>query len=172
MRAKISIFDIAIIGISAALLIGVQVALAVIPNIELVSLLIILYTLHFKSKTIYIIYIFAIVECLIYPFGIWCIVYLYIWTILFFIAYLFRESRSAIFWAVIGAIYGLLFGTLSSIPTFITLGISGGLSYIAAGLFYDLTHCVGNFVVILVLFKPLDLLLSKLPFIAEQKPSR
>jgi len=77
----------------------------------------------------------------------------------------FSESRSPLLWAVIGAIYGLVFGTLSSIPYFFTLGFSGGLAYIAAGLSFDLIHCFGNFFVILILFKPLNNMLGRLPYI-------
>ena len=164
MKQKISLLDISIIGVAAALMIGIQVALSVIPNIELVSLLVILFTLHFQRKALYIIYVFAIVECLIYPFGLWCIAYLYIWTILFFITCIFKETESSIVWAVIGGIYGLIFGTLSSIPYFFTSGFAGGLAYIVAGLSFDIIHCIGNFTVILILFNPLNKLLEKLPF--------
>ena len=164
MKKRIPLIDISIIGIAAALLIGVQVALSVIPNVELVTLLIILYTIHLRSKAIYIIYIFVLVECLIYPFGLWCIVYLYIWIILYFVAYIFKGSTSSIFFSIIGAIYGLFFGTLSSIPYFFTGGLAGGVAYIIAGLQFDILHCVGNFIVILTLFKPLNNSIVKLPY--------
>lgn len=164
MKSKVSLINITIVGIATALIIGAQVSLSFIPNVELVTLLIILFTLHFHKRTIYIIYIFAIVECLIYPFGLWCIVYFYIWTILYFLVCIFKESTSALFWAVLGAIYGLLFGTLSSIPSFFTLGFVGGISSIIAGLSFDFIHCFGNFIVILCLFKPLNNLLGKIHF--------
>ncbi|MDQ9757401.1 hypothetical protein RFZ45_00270, partial [Acinetobacter baumannii] len=60
-----------------------QIALAVLPNIEIVSLLVIVYTLVFERKTIPIIYAFALLEGLVYGFGIWWIMYLYVWTILY-----------------------------------------------------------------------------------------
>ena len=169
MKSSLTLLNIVVIGLAAALTIGVQVALSVIPNIELVTLFFILFTLNFRSKALYIIYIFAAVECLIYPPGLWCIAYLYIWTILYLMVRILRESSSALFWAVIGAIYGLLFGTLSSIPYFFTSGVSGGLAYIVAGFGYDLLHCIGNFIVILVLFKPLNTILGRLPFFTEKQ---
>ena len=170
MIKKISLMDIALIGIATALVIGMQIALSFIPNIEFVTLLFILYTLHFKAKAIYIVYIFVLVECLIYPFGLWCIVYLYIWLILYFLVQIFKGQTSAVLWAIVGAIFGLLFGSLSSIPYFFTMGFAGGIAHIVSGLSFDLIHCFGNFVVILVLFKPLNRVLGQLPYFALQSP--
>ena len=65
MKLSLKTRDIAIIGIMSAILITVQVAFAFLPNIELVSLIIIISTLVFKWKTLYIIYIFVLVEGLI-----------------------------------------------------------------------------------------------------------
>ena len=162
MTARTAIAKTATLGLAAAILIAVQVAMSPLPNIELVTLLVILYTLHFGCNALYIIYVFAAVEGLIWGFHIWWIIYLYIWTILFFAARLFKGSRSPLFWAVVGAIFGLLFGTLCSIPYFVLGGVAGGLAYIIAGIRFDLTHCAGNFTLILVLFKPLDLVFSKI----------
>ena len=67
--------------LSAILLIG-QVGMAALPNIEPVTMLIIVYTLIYKKQVFYIIYTFVVLEGLIYGFGIWWFSYLYIWTIL------------------------------------------------------------------------------------------
>lgn len=152
---KLTIKELVLIALLAALLLVSQVGLAFLPNIEVVSLLVILYTLFFKKKTLYIIYIFALLEGLIYGFGIWWIMYLYVWTILWGIATLFREEKNPVIWAFISGFFGLFFGTLCSVPYFITGGVSMGLSWIASGLMMDIIHGVGNFVVALLLFKPL-----------------
>lgn len=162
--------DIVIIGMLAALLLIVQVGLRLLPNIELVSLLIILYTLIFQRKTLYIILIFVLGEGLLYGFGLWWINYLYIWFILYFITTLFRKSTSSISWALVSGGFGLSFGALCSIP-YLFIGatdksILGGLhmafSYWLSGIPYDIPHGVGNFIFALLLFKPLYMLLSHL----------
>ncbi|MCL2538910.1 MAG: hypothetical protein FWE66_01090 [Oscillospiraceae bacterium] len=163
MPARSAIAKTALLGVAAALMIAVQVAMSPIANIELVTLFVILYTLHFRYDALYIIYVFVVAEGVIWGFHIWWLIYLYIWTILFFIAILFINNRSPIFWAAVGAVYGLLFGTLCSIPYFFIGGIAGGIAYIIAGIRFDLVHCVGNFVLILTLFKPIDFALSKFP---------
>lgn len=60
----------------AAILVIVQVAFSFLPNIEFVSLLIILYTLVFEKRTVVIIYLFALLEGILYGFGVWWIMYL------------------------------------------------------------------------------------------------
>lgn len=152
---KLTVKELVLIALLSALLLVSQVGLAFLPNIEVISLLVILYTLFFKKKTLYIIYIFALLEGLIYGFGIWWIMYLYVWTILWGIALLFRTEKNPVIWAFISGFFGLFFGTLCSVPYFITGGVSMGLSWIASGLMMDIIHGVGNFFVALLLFKPL-----------------
>ncbi len=65
-KHAITVKDIVICGLFAAVLLVTQVTLAALPNIELVSLLVIVYTLIFGKKTIPIIYIFALLEGLLY----------------------------------------------------------------------------------------------------------
>lgn len=158
MRAR----DIVLCALLGALLFVSQVALAVLPNIEIVSLLVILYTLIFGKKVIAAVYLFALLEGLVYGFGIWWLIYLYIWPLLAVIAYILRTNTSVVWWAVIAGIYGLCFGALCSIPYFITGGLYGGFSYFITGIPFDLLHCAGNVVVVLFLFQPLRRALEKL----------
>ncbi len=60
MKWKPAAKDVAVIGICSAILLVAQVSINFIPNVELVSLLIILYTQFFGARTIPIIYIFAL----------------------------------------------------------------------------------------------------------------
>lgn len=147
--------DIVVCAMSAALLLVVQVAMAALPNIELVSLLIIVYTLILGRKTIAVIYTFAVLEGVIYGFGIWWIMYLYVWTILYLIVRFFRKNENAVVWAIIGGFFGLCYGALCAIPYFISGGIGGGLAWWIRGIPYDILHAVGNFIIILLLFRPI-----------------
>jgi energy-coupling factor transport system substrate-specific component len=157
MRIK----DIVIIGMMSAIMIAVQVVLGFLPNVELVSLLIILYTLIFGKKTAYIIYVFVAVEGIIYGFGLWWFNYLYVWAVLFLIVLLLRNARSPFLWAAVSGTFGLSFGILCSIPYFITGGIPSGLAYWTSGIPFDITHGISNFAITLVLFHPLYYILDK-----------
>lgn len=160
MRAPFKTKDIVIVGIMAALLNIVQVALSFLPNIELVSLLIVLSTIIFSWKTLYIIYIFVLVEGIIFGFGLWWFAYLYVWTILMLITMLFRKNRSPFFWAIITGAFGLGFGMLCSIPFFIIGDKSMVIASIINGIPFDVTHCISNYLLTLILFKPLYNLLD------------
>ncbi len=160
MRIK----DIVLIGIMSAILLVIQVTLAFLPNIELISLLIIIYTLVFGKKAFYIIYVFVALEGLLYGIGLWWINYLYVWTILCVLVLLLRKQRSPYFWAILSGFYGLAFGALCAVPNLFLSGFASAVSYWIAGIPFDVLHGVGNFVVALLLFRPLFYLLDKVNY--------
>lgn len=153
--------DIVTIGVLVAMIEAVKLGLAFLPNIELVSLLIILFTLYYKKKIVYVIYTFVLIEGLLYGFGVWWIMYLYVWTILAAITYLFRKNESVIVWSMIAGFYGLVFGGLCAIPYLFISGMKAGFAYWIAGIPYDILHGIGNFTGTLLLFRPIDKLLKK-----------
>ena len=154
---------IAVLALCTALVFGLQVALAAIPNGECVTLLFILYTLYFRYRTLYIIYTFALLEGLTYGFGIWWFMYLYIWTILWaLVMVLGRRPRPHWFWAILAAVYGLFYGLLCAFPYLLVGGPAMAFSWWVTGIPFDLLHCVFNFAIVLTLYRPLDRLFSAL----------
>lgn len=144
------------------MLLTVQLALSGLANIELVSLLVILFTLNFKRAAIYSIYIFALLEGLIYGFHLWWIMYLYVWTILAGITWLCRKMESPLGWAVVSGAFGLIFGALCSIPYLFIGGYAMAAAYWVSGIPFDLTHCAGNFLLCFILWKPLSRTFEKI----------
>ena len=65
--------EIAFGELMAAMMFAVQVGLSFLPNIELVSILVIVSTVAFGRITLMSIYAFVLVEGLCYGFGIWWI---------------------------------------------------------------------------------------------------
>ncbi|MEG1181783.1 MAG: hypothetical protein RSD39_07115, partial [Oscillospiraceae bacterium] len=94
MKHRLALRDLALLAVSTALLIGAQVLLSSLPNIELVSLLLIVYTQVFGKKALFVIYGFTLIEGLIYGFHLWTINYMYVWLFLFFAAMLLRDLKS------------------------------------------------------------------------------
>ena len=153
--------EVVFAGIAAALLIVIQVALSFLPNIELVSLLIILFTKNFGKRTLFAIYTFVMAEGLIYGFGIWFFMYLYVWAVLFFAAWLFRRMEHILGWTLLSGTFGLLFGALCTITYIVINGWSTGIAGFISGIPYDLMHCAGNITAMLILYKPLDNVLKR-----------
>lgn len=54
--------EIVTMGILSAILLAAQVSLGFLPNIELVTLLLIVYTLVLKKKVFFVIYVFVLLE--------------------------------------------------------------------------------------------------------------
>lgn len=160
-RSLLKIREMTVLALFAALMIALQVALASLPNIELVTLLVILAVVHFGFKALFAVGVFVLVEGLIYGVSIWWINYLYVWPLLTLLILPLRKQTSPILFSIVAGLYGLFFGTLCSIPYFITGGFAAGISYIIAGIPFDLAHCLGNVVSVLILFSPLDRLLRR-----------
>lgn len=161
-KTKLSLVQIALFGMLAALTFGAKVAMSALPNIEPVSLMVMIYAVVFGRKCVYPIYLYVVMEILFYGIQLWNINYLYIWLILALIAWLLRGMESPLGWALVSGAYGLLFGALCAPVDF----LMGDLGYVVSkwisGIPYDIAHCVGNFVMALVLFVPLRKLVSKL----------
>lgn len=166
-RPKNTTKDIVILALCTALIFIQQIALASLPNIELVSFLVIVYAKTFRLKSLYIIYVFALLEGVCYGFHIWWISYLYVWTILALITIALHSLRSPLIWAVISGVFGLCFGALCAIPYLIVGGPAMAITYWVSGIPFDLIHCVSNFILCLLLWKPLITLTSKLFLIGD-----
>lgn len=164
MRKKhaITAQDLAVMGMMLATLEAVKRALAFAANVELVTLLIILYTLYFGWRIFYVIAGFVLIEGCLYGFGIWWLMYVYVWPLLAFLTYLFRKKESVFFWSCFSGVYGFLFGALCTLPYFVIEGMQTVISWWMAGIFYDILHGVSNFILCMVLFRSLKQAMIKL----------
>lgn len=147
-------------GILTALLFMGQVVLSFLPNIEIVSLLILSYTLFLRRKVFFVIYSFVFLEGLLYGFGIWWFSYLYVWSIFACIVMFLHKNTSVLLWSIVSGFFGLSFGLLCTLPYLVAGGPAAAFSYWVSGLLFDIFHCTGNFVLCLLLFRPLHALLS------------
>lgn len=154
-EASKTAIHIATSGLLGAILLIGQVGLSFLPNIEIVSTLVIVYALTLKRRVFPIIYVFVLLEGLVFGFGVWWVSYLYIWSVLALLALAFQKMDSALFWAVLSGAFGLSFGALCAIPYLISGGIGAAFSYWASGIPFDILHCAGNFALTLALYRPL-----------------
>ena len=153
--------DIVLYGLLGAVLLVAKLALAFLPNIEPVSLLVLVYTLVLGRDVFYIVYTFALLEGLVFGFHLWWVSYLYVWPLWAGAVLLLRRGgeRPALFWAVASGAFGLSFGALCALP-YLAGGPWAALSYWMAGIPFDLLHCGGNFFLTLTLEQPLYRLLA------------
>ena len=156
--------DIILIGILSATITAGKLALSFIPNIEIVTLLFITYTIVFGyKKTLLISIIFSTTEIFIYGFNTWLLGYYFIWPLLILLTALMKKIiKSEYGYATIGAIFGYGFGFFFAIVESFFYGIAYGWVYWLRGLLFDLVHGTSNFIIILILFNPIKNLLFKL----------
>lgn len=161
-RRKITVSDIALIGVMAAVIIVCKEILSFLPNIELVSFWIIMFTLFFGWRILFAVPVFVLIDGCIYGMGLWWVMYLYAWPLLALLAFLNRRQDSVWFWSIFSGFYGLFFGLLCSLP-YVLIGIAdsgirgglyAGFTWWVAGIRLDVVHCIGNFVLMLVLYHP------------------
>lgn len=152
---RLSAADLALIGMLVATLEAGKLVLASMPNIEIVSLLIILYTLQFGKKTIAGVAVFVLLECAVWGIGLWTIMYLYLWPLLSVVTYCLRGIDSRWFWSIFSAVFGVMYGALCALVYLFFGGPQTAFAWWIAGIPWDILHGAANFVLMLVLYTPL-----------------
>ncbi len=168
-KGKLAIKDITLIGMMVAVIEVCKVALAWAPNIELTSFLLIMFTLFFGGKIVFVVPVFILIEGAMYGPQLWWIMYLYAWPLLVFITWMFRKQESIWFWCVLSSLFGFAFGFLCSFP-YVVIGAAGGgilnglyagFTWWVAGIPFDIIHGVSNFVIMMILYHPVRLILKE-----------
>ena len=158
----ISVGEIALFGVLGGLTFAAKLVMSGLPNIEPVSLMVMLFAVTFGKKCIYPISVYVAMEILVYGINLWNVYYLYIWLILAAAAYLMRNNREPLLWAILSGAFGLCFGALCGITDIFLLGgIAPAVAKWVSGIMFDVIHCGANFIIALLLFKPLRELMEK-----------
>ena len=160
--AKVSTREVVLFGMLGAMTFAWKYVMSGMPNIEPVSLMVMLFAVVFGKKWVYPVYVYVAMEILFYGIGTWNIMYLYIWGVLAWAAYLCRGMESPLGWALLSGSFGLLFGALCAPVDAVIGGVGYAVSKWISGIPFDLAHCAGNFVIALVLFRPMQMLIEKL----------
>ena len=127
-----------------------KILLEVLPNIHLLGMLTMTYTVVFRRKALIPIYIYVMLNGLYAGFNVWWIPYLYIWTILWAITMLLprnmQKKAKYVVYPVICCIHGLAFGILYSPAQALMFGMNFKMmiAWIISGFPFDIIHGIGN----------------------------
>lgn len=152
----------ALFGLLGGLLFAAKMAMAPLPNIEPVSLLVMLYAVCFGWPGLYAVCVYVLLEYAVWGLQLWSVCYLYVWPVLFCAARLLRNMESPLGWAALSGFFGLGFGALCALTYWAAGGWAAALSWWLAGIPWDILHGAANFAIALALFKPLRGLLDRL----------
>ena len=143
--------EITIFAMLGAVMYASKLLMEVAPNIHLLGVFTIAFTVVYRKKALYPIYIYVILNGIFSGFAAWWVPYLYVWTVLWAVVMLLPEhlpkKLRPLIYLTICAAHGFLFGTLYAPAQAILFGMSfhGMVSWIIAGLPFDLIHGVSNF---------------------------
>lgn len=141
-----------------------KLAMEYLPNIHLLGMFIVCFTVVYRAKALFPIYIYVLLQGVVSGFAMWWYPYLYIWTVLWAVTMLLPKNMSrktcAIVYPIVCALHGLLFGVLYAPAEAIMYGMSFEmmLVWIAKGLYFDILHCVGDFVAGFLILPLVDLI--------------
>ena len=131
-----------------------KIAMAAIPNVEPVTLLLIVYTLYFGWKTLWIVAVYILLETMIWGFNVWVFMYLYIWPFLVFLVMKVKRWDSTITFSILAAAFGLFFGALCAIVYLFIGGPNLMISWWISGIPFDILHGISNFWMVFLLYRP------------------
>ena len=141
-----------------------KIMMEFLPNIHLLGMLTMTYTLVFRKKALVPIYVYVMLNGLYAGFSLWWVPYLYIWTILWGITMLLprrmpRKLKYVVYPAVCG-LHGFAFGMLYAPAQALMFGLNWKMTvvWIVAGLPFDAIHAVGNLLAGLLIVPMVELL--------------
>jgi energy-coupling factor transport system substrate-specific component len=166
--AKIPIRDITIFAALGAIMFASKIIMQGLPNMHLLGLFIASITLAYRQRALIPLYVYVFLDGLFSGFAFWWIPYLYIWLPLWgafmLVGKLTLSKRFRIpLYMVICAVHGLLFGIMYAPAQAFFFGLSFNMTitWIIAGLWFDVIHAITNFAAATMIL-PLSTLLTKL----------
>ena len=148
---RLTVRETAVFAMLGAVMYASKLIMELAPNVHLLGVFTIAFTVVYRKKALYLIYTYVILNGIFSGFATWWIPYLYIWTILWGVTMLLPinmpKKIRPIVYMVVCALHGFLFGTLYAPAQALLFGLSfkGMIAWIIAGLPWDFVHGVSNF---------------------------
>ena len=124
------------------------------PNIHLIGVFTIAFTVVYRKKALYPLYIYVLMTGILNGFAAWWIPYLYLWTVLWGAVMLLPANMPGklkklqpLVYMLVCAAHGFLYGTLYAPAQALLYGLSFQkmIAWIIAGLPFDCIHGISNF---------------------------
>ncbi len=161
---RVRIVEMCVFSMLGAIMFCSKVLMEALPNIHLLGMFVIVFTLVYRVKALIPIYIYVFLNGLYSGFDLWWFPYLYIWTVLWAVTMIIpkRIPKKATYfiYPVLCAAHGLAFGALYSPAWAIIyrMNFEQTIAWVIAGISYDLLHVVGNLIAGLLIVPLADLI--------------
>ena len=143
-----------------------KIIMEFLPNIHLLGVLTVVYTIVYRRKALIPIYIYVMLNGLFAGFNMWWVPYTYIWTLLWGITMLLPQNmpkKIAIpVYCLVCGLHGFLYGTLYAPAQALMFGLNFNqtVAWVISGIPFDIIHGVSN-LALGFLIVPLSELLTK-----------
>ena len=133
-----------------ALMFCSKIIMELLPNVHLLGMLTMVYTVAFRKKALIPIYIYVLINGLYAGFSAWWIPYIYIWTVLWLVTMLLPRKmpvRAAqIVYPIVCSLHGFAFGILYAPAQALIYGFnfSQTVAWVVSGFPFDLIHGISN----------------------------
>lgn len=150
-NGKLTIREMAVFAMLGALMYASKMIMEVAPNVHLLGVFTIAFTVVYRKKALYPIYIYVLLNGIFCGFATWWIPYLYLWTVLWGATMLLPKKIPGkvrpIVYMLLCAAHGFLFGTLYAPAQALLYGLNFQkmIAWIITGLPWDFVHGVSNF---------------------------
>lgn len=148
---KLTIKEMAIFSMLGTVMYVSKILMELAPNIHLLGVFTVAFTVVYRKKALYPIYIYVLLNGIFSGFTTWWIPYLYLWTVLWGAVMLLPRHMppwvATPVYMTVCALHGFLFGTLYAPAQAIFFGLDfkATIAWILAGLPYDILHGTSNF---------------------------
>lgn len=150
-NGKLTIREMAVFAMLGALMYASKMIMEVAPNVHLLGVFTIAFTVVYRKKALYPIYTYVLLNGIFCGFATWWIPYLYLWAVLWGATMLLPkripEKLRPLVYMLLCAAHGFLFGTLYAPAQALLYGLSFQkmVAWIISGLPWDFVHGVSNF---------------------------
>lgn len=150
-NGKLTIREMAVFAMLGALMYASKIIMEVAPNVHLLGVFTIAFTVVYRKKALYPIYVYVLLNGIFCGFATWWIPYLYLWTVLWGATMLLPkkipEKIRPFIYMLLCAAHGFLFGTLYAPAQALLYGLNFQkmIAWIITGLPWDFVHGVSNF---------------------------
>ena len=150
-NGKLTLREMAVFAMLGALMYASKMIMEVAPNVHLLGVFTIAFTVVYRKKALYPIYTYVLLNGIFCGFATWWIPYLYLWAVLWGATMLLPkripEKLRPLVYMLLCAAHGFLFGTLYAPAQALLYGLSFQkmVAWIISGLPWDFVHGVSNF---------------------------
>lgn len=149
-KSTLMLAELILFAMLGTLMFCSKIIMEALPNVHLLGMLTVTYTLAFRAKALIPIYIFVFLNGLFFGFAAWWVAYLYIWLPLWAVTMLLPKHMPKkiqyVVFPLVCCLHGLAFGTLYAPAQALLFGLTKEqtIAWIIAGLPWDLLHGISN----------------------------